>query len=195
MLYQVVQSNVLCMFKSTYEAITKGNPLWNQLSVPTSSLYSWGPNSTYIHKPPYFENMTIDSTRAPQCGDAYCLLKLGDTVTTDHISPAGSIHKDSSAAKYLCEHGVDPKDFNSYGSRHGESWSNDERYLWKYPHCEQDLAGGSGTQDDSHSNRRETIMFMMPPWLVWLYLLKVWFGWYLSCTTPYYLSQERNKEH
>uniref|UniRef100_A0A6V7QR41 Aconitase/3-isopropylmalate dehydratase large subunit alpha/beta/alpha domain-containing protein n=1 Tax=Ananas comosus var. bracteatus TaxID=296719 RepID=A0A6V7QR41_ANACO len=104
MLGQVVQSNVLCMFKSTYEAITKGNPLWNQLSVPTSSLYSWGPNSTYIHKPPYFENMTIDSTRAPQCGDAYCSLKLGDTVTTDHISPAGSIHRDSSAAKYLLTH-------------------------------------------------------------------------------------------
>ncbi|KAA8523674.1 hypothetical protein F0562_010097 [Nyssa sinensis] len=94
---EVVQSSVLPeMFKSTYEAITKGNPMWNQLSVPSSSLCAWDPNSTYIHEPPYFKDMTMD--------------------------PPGSIHKDSPAAKYLLDRGVDRKDFNSYGSRRG----NDE---------------------------------------------------------------------
>ncbi|KAL2476321.1 Aconitate hydratase 2 [Abeliophyllum distichum] len=120
---EAVQSSVLPeMFKSTYEAITKGNPFWNQLSVHSSSLYSWDPNSTYIHKPPYFSGMTMDPPGARRVKDAYCLLLFGDSITTDHISPAGSIHKDSPAAKYLMERGVDRKDFNSYGSRRG----NDE---------------------------------------------------------------------
>ncbi|KAI4307994.1 hypothetical protein L6164_031114 [Bauhinia variegata] len=120
---EVVQSNVLPdMFKSTYEAITKGNPLWNQLSVPVSTLFSWDPNSTYIHEPPYFKNMTMNPPGPHGVKDAYCLLNFGDSITTDHISPAGSIHKDSPAAKYLLERGVDRKDFNSYGSRRG----NDE---------------------------------------------------------------------
>ncbi|XP_048234902.1 aconitate hydratase, cytoplasmic isoform X2 [Ricinus communis] len=120
---EVVQSNVLpSMFKSTYEAITKGNPMWSQLSIPTSVLYSWDPKSTYIHEPPYFEDMTMDPPGPHGVKDAYCLLTFGDSITTDHISPAGSIHKDSPAAKYLLERGVEPKDFNSYGSRRG----NDE---------------------------------------------------------------------
>ncbi|KAK4743633.1 hypothetical protein SAY87_009945 [Trapa incisa] len=120
---EVVQSSVLPdMFKSTYEAITKGNPMWNQLSVPEASLYSWDPQSTYIHEPPYFKNMTMDPPGAHGVKDAYCLLNFGDSITTDHISPAGSIHKDSPAARYLLERGVERKDFNSYGSRRG----NDE---------------------------------------------------------------------
>ncbi|KAM1015941.1 hypothetical protein FF1_045552 [Malus domestica] len=120
---EVVQSSVLPdMFKSTYESITKGNPMWNQLSVPESKLYSWDPNSTYIHEPPYFKGMTMDPPGAHGVKDAYCLLNFGDSITTDHISPAGSINKDSPAAKYLLERGVDRKDFNSYGSRRG----NDE---------------------------------------------------------------------
>ncbi|KAB2613617.1 aconitate hydratase [Pyrus ussuriensis x Pyrus communis] len=120
---EVVQSSVLPdMFKSTYDSITKGNPMWNQLSVPESKLYSWDPNSTYIHEPPYFKGMTMDPPGAHGVKDAYCLLNFGDSITTDHISPAGSINKDSPAAKYLLERGVDRKDFNSYGSRRG----NDE---------------------------------------------------------------------
>ncbi|KAL9397581.1 hypothetical protein Peur_011834 [Populus x canadensis] len=120
---EVVQSSVLpTMFKSTYESITKGNPMWNQLSVPASTSYSWDPSSTYIHEPPYFKNMTMNPPGAHGVKDAYCLLNFGDSITTDHISPAGSIHKDSPTAKYLLEHGVDRKDFNSYGSRRG----NDE---------------------------------------------------------------------
>ncbi|XP_042514227.1 aconitate hydratase, cytoplasmic [Macadamia integrifolia] len=120
---EAVQSSVLPeMFRSTYEAITKGNEMWNQLSVPASSLYSWDSNSTYIHEPPYFKGMTMDPPGPHGVKDAYCLLNFGDSITTDHISPAGSIHKDSPAAKYLLERGVDRKDFNSYGSRRG----NDE---------------------------------------------------------------------
>ncbi|KAL5819052.1 hypothetical protein ACOSQ3_022987 [Xanthoceras sorbifolium] len=119
----VVQTNVLPdMFKATYEAITKGNPMWNQLSVPSGTLYAWDPTSTYIHEPPYFKNMTMSPPGPHGVKGAYCLLNFGDSITTDHISPAGSIHKDSPAAKYLMERGVDRRDFNSYGSRRG----NDE---------------------------------------------------------------------
>ncbi|XP_030465183.2 aconitate hydratase 1 [Syzygium oleosum] len=119
----VVQSNVLPdMFMATYEAITKGNPMWNQLSTPSSTLYAWDPTSTYIHDPPYFKSMTMSPPGPHGVKDAYCLLNFGDSITTDHISPAGSIHKDSPAARYLMERGVDRRDFNSYGSRRG----NDE---------------------------------------------------------------------
>lgn len=119
----VVQSNVLPdMFMATYEAITKGNPMWNQLATPSSTLYAWDPTSTYIHDPPYFKSMTMSPPGLHGVKDAYCLLNFGDSITTDHISPAGSIHRDSSAARYLMERGVDRRDFNSYGSRRG----NDE---------------------------------------------------------------------
>ncbi|KAM0903094.1 hypothetical protein ACQ4PT_018890 [Festuca glaucescens] len=117
---EIVQSNVLVdMFRSTYEVITKGNPMWNQLVVPTAEVYSWDPSSTYIREPPFFKGMTMDPPGPRSINDAYCLLSFGDCVTTDHISLAGSIHKDSPAAKYLVEHGVKPKHFNSYGSRRG----------------------------------------------------------------------------
>ncbi|XVE50658.1 hypothetical protein DITRI_Ditri01bG0180900 [Diplodiscus trichospermus] len=120
---EVVQSSVLPdMFKSAYEAIRKGNPMWDQLHVPASTLYSWDPNSTYIHDPPYFKNMTVEPPGPQGVKDAYCLLSFGDSITTDHISPVGSIHKDSPAAKYLLQHGLDRRDFNTYGSRRG----NDE---------------------------------------------------------------------
>ncbi|KAJ4798653.1 Aconitate hydratase [Rhynchospora pubera] len=120
---ETVQSSVLPdMFKSTYEAITKGNPMWNNLTVPATSLYKWDSESTYIHEPPYFKGMTMSPPGPHSVKDAYCLLNFGDSITTDHISPAGSIHKDSPAARYLMERGVDRKDFNSYGSRRG----NDE---------------------------------------------------------------------
>jgi len=85
-------------------------------------LYTWDPKSTYIHDPPYFKEMTMTPPGPHGVKDAYCLLNLGDSITTDHISPAGNIQKDSPAAKYLMERGVDRKDFNSYGSRRG----NDE---------------------------------------------------------------------
>ncbi|XP_004287770.1 PREDICTED: aconitate hydratase 1 [Fragaria vesca subsp. vesca] len=120
---EAVQSNVLPqMFMATYEAITQGNPMWNQLSVPSGNLYAWDPKSTYIHEPPYFKDMTMSPPGPHGVKNAYCLLNFGDSITTDHISPAGSIHRESPAAKYLMERGVDRRNFNSYGSRRG----NDE---------------------------------------------------------------------
>ncbi|PON91982.1 Aconitase/isopropylmalate dehydratase [Trema orientale] len=116
----VVQSIVLPdMFKSTYEAITKGNPIWNKLTVTDTTLYPWDPASTYIPEPKYFKGMPRDLPSPHGMKDAYCLLYIGDRITTYHISPAGSIHKDSLAAKYILDHGVDRKDFNSYDSRRG----------------------------------------------------------------------------
>ncbi|EFJ21935.1 hypothetical protein SELMODRAFT_443331 [Selaginella moellendorffii] len=120
---KVAEASVLPeMFKSTYESITKGNTMWNDLPAPTGDLYSWDPKSTYIHEPPFFKTMTRDPPGVHGVHDAAVLLNLGDSITTDHISPAGSIHKDSPAARYLTERGVERKDFNSYGSRRG----NDE---------------------------------------------------------------------
>lgn len=120
---KVVESSVLPeMFKSTYESITKGNAMWNELHATSDALYSWDPNSTYVHDPPFFKSMTLEPPGAHGVKDAYCLLNFGDSITTDHISPAGNIHKDSPAAKYLMERGVERRDFNSYGSRRG----NDE---------------------------------------------------------------------
>jgi len=120
---EVEQSSVLPdMFRSTYEAITQGNPMWNQLSVPKEKRFPWDLNSTYIHYPPFFKDITPTPPGPRSVENAYCLLKFGDSITTDHISPAGSIPRDSPAGKYLLERGVQPKDFNSYGSRRG----NDE---------------------------------------------------------------------
>lgn len=110
------------MFRSTYQSITKGNPMWNELPDSSSTLYSWDSQSTYIHEPPYFKDMTMSPPGPKPVKDAYCLLNFGDSITTDHISPAGSIHKDSPAARYLLERDVERKHFNSYGSRRG----NDE---------------------------------------------------------------------
>lgn len=110
------------MFKSTYKHITEGNDMWNKLEAPEGAQYAWDPKSTYVHNPPFFKTMTKDPPGVRSVKDAYCLLKFGDSITTDHISPAGNISKDSPAAKYLMEHGVERKDFNSYGSRRG----NDE---------------------------------------------------------------------
>eukprot|EP00245_Coleochaete_scutata_P000247 TRINITY_DN1028_c0_g1_i1.p1 TRINITY_DN1028_c0_g1~~TRINITY_DN1028_c0_g1_i1.p1 ORF type:complete len:1008 (-),score=229.72 TRINITY_DN1028_c0_g1_i1:362-3385(-) len=110
------------MFTSTYQAITQGNTRWNALDVPKGSQYKWDEKSTYIHDPPYFKSMGLKPPGAHSVKNANVLLNLGDSITTDHISPAGNIAKDSPAAKFLMERGVERKDFNSYGSRRG----NDE---------------------------------------------------------------------
>eukprot|EP00897_Mesotaenium_endlicherianum_P009974 jgi/Mesen1/9004/ME000563S08327 len=119
----VVEKSVLPdFFTSTYKSITGGNQMWNELAAPDGSLYEWDPTSTYVHDPPFFKGMSKDPPGGTGVKDAYCLLNLGDSITTDHISPAGNIHKDSAAARFLQEKGVDRRNFNSYGSRRG----NDE---------------------------------------------------------------------
>ena len=105
-------------FTKSYANLFAGDANWANLDVKESQLYSWGP-STYVANPPYFEGMTAKIEDVTDIKGARALAYLGDSVTTDHISPAGAIKADSPAGKYLQEHGVDPKDFNSYGSRRG----------------------------------------------------------------------------
>jgi aconitate hydratase len=107
------------MFRKAYEDVFHGDELWQSLKVPTGETFTWEPDSTYVRHPPYFENMSLQPPEVSDVRGTRVLLKLGDSITTDHISPAGSIKKDSPAGKYLVGHGVDPKDFNSYGSRRG----------------------------------------------------------------------------
>ena len=96
-----------------------GDERWQSLPTPTGNTFDWDADSTYVRKPPYFEGMAPEPTPVTDIAGARVLAKLGDSVTTDHISPAGSIKADSPAGKYLAEHGVDRRDFNSYGSRRG----------------------------------------------------------------------------
>ncbi|MCD2442346.1 aconitate hydratase AcnA [Agromyces sp. SYSU K20354] len=107
------------MFTHQYASVFEGDERWRNLETPTGSVFEWDEASTYVRKPPYFDGMTMQTTPVADIAGARVLAKLGDSVTTDHISPAGSIKADSPAGQYLTEHGVERKDFNSYGSRRG----------------------------------------------------------------------------
>ena len=107
------------MFTSRYADVFAGDETWRSLPTPTGETFAWDGDSTYVRKPPYFENMPAEPVPVTDVSGARVLLRLGDSVTTDHISPAGSIKADSPAGKYLTEHGVERRDFNSYGSRRG----------------------------------------------------------------------------
>ncbi|MDC9614318.1 aconitate hydratase AcnA [Xenorhabdus khoisanae] len=107
------------MFHKEYNAVFDGDESWQSLDVASSATYSWQPDSTYIRHPPFFSDMTAEPKPVEDIHQAHILAILGDSVTTDHISPAGNIKADSPAGRYLQEHGVVPKDFNSYGSRRG----------------------------------------------------------------------------
>ncbi|MER7395037.1 aconitate hydratase AcnA [Streptomyces sp. NPDC000151] len=107
------------MFNKSYQDVFAGDAQWQALPVPTGNTFEWDSESTYVRKPPYFEGMTMETTPVEDIADARVLAKLGDSVTTDHISPAGAIKADTPAGKYLTEHGVERRDFNSYGSRRG----------------------------------------------------------------------------
>lgn len=107
------------MFKSSYDGVFDGDENWTSIDSPTGEIYEWAADSTYVRNPPYFEGMTLETGTVSNIEGARVLALLGDSVTTDHISPAGSISLDSPAAEYLKEKGVKPSDFNSYGSRRG----------------------------------------------------------------------------
>ena len=107
------------LFEKDYADVFAGDERWQSLPTPTGSTFEWDPSSTYVRKPTYFDGMGMTLTPVTDINGARVLAKLGDSVTTDHISPAGSIKADSPAGRYLAEHGVAPKDFNSYGSRRG----------------------------------------------------------------------------
>jgi len=107
------------MFSRDYADVFAGDDQWRSLPTPTGTTFDWDPQSTYVRKPPYFDGMPATPEPVPDIAGARVLVKLGDSVTTDHISPAGSIRADSPAGRYLTEHGVARSDFNSYGSRRG----------------------------------------------------------------------------
>jgi aconitate hydratase len=107
------------MFRKTYADVFTGDDRWRSLEIPEGDLYDWRQDSTYVRRPPYFDGMTPEPGAVEDILGARCLVRVGDSVTTDHISPAGAIKPDSPAGKYLIEHGVERKDFNSYGSRRG----------------------------------------------------------------------------
>jgi len=106
-------------FAATYDDVFTGDDEWRNLPVPEGELFDWQPDSTYVRHPPYFEGMQREHGAVSDIEGARCLVWLGDSVTTDHISPAGAIRPDSPAGRYLVEHGVERRDFNSYGARRG----------------------------------------------------------------------------
>jgi aconitate hydratase len=113
---EAVQSD---MFRKSYGEVFDGDERWNSLEIPSGELFEWDPDSTYVRRPPFFDDLPREPEPIKDIEGARVLAVLGDSVTTDHISPAGSIKRDSPAGKYLIEHGVEPKNFNSYGSRRG----------------------------------------------------------------------------
>jgi aconitate hydratase len=116
----VIDSSITSdMFKKDYASVFEGDHRWKSLDTPTGKTFEWDPKSTYVRKPPYFEGMPAQPKPVTDIAGARVLAILGDSVTTDHISPAGNIKADSPAGKYLEVNGVDRKDFNSYGSRRG----------------------------------------------------------------------------
>lgn len=116
----VVKSTVTPeLFRSEYETVFDNNDRWNEIKTTDDALYKWDENSTYIANPPFFENLSVEPGKVEPLKGLRVVAKFGDSVTTDHISPAGAIGKDTPAGKYLQERGVSPRDFNSYGSRRG----------------------------------------------------------------------------
>jgi aconitate hydratase len=107
------------MFKSKYADVFSGSDMWKEIKVKEGDLFEWNDDSTYIHHPPYFQTLTLDTPSIQAIKDARVLGMFGDSITTDHISPAGNIAADSPAGKFLQERGVQPKDFNQYGTRRG----------------------------------------------------------------------------
>jgi len=117
---QVVESAIASeMFTRDYADVFAGDEQWTSLPTPSGDTFAWDPDSTYVRKPPYFEGMSVEPEPVTDITGARVLAKLGDSVTTDHISPAGAIKADSPAGEYLASHGVQRRDFNSYGSRRG----------------------------------------------------------------------------
>ncbi len=118
---QEILSSVITpeMFRSQYSTVFDGDETWKSLPTPTGNLYEWNDDSTYIQNPPFFKNFSLDVSDPVDINGAYALALLGDSITTDHISPAGSIPKDGPAGKYLISKGVEQRDFNSFGSRRG----------------------------------------------------------------------------
>jgi len=141
------------MFRSSYAGVFTGDERWNSLEVPTGNRFAWDEASTYVHLPPYFDGMPAEPPPVADIANARVLALLGDSVTTDHISPAGSIQRDGPAGLYLQAHGVAPRDFNSYGARRG----NHEvmvRGTFANIRLRNQLAGGRGSTPEGGVTRK-----------------------------------------
>ncbi len=134
--------------------MTKGDASWQGLSFPTGDVYQWEPDSTYIRKAPYFDGMQAEPAPVTDISGARVLAVLGDSVTTDHISPAGNIKTDGPAGKYLTEHGVKPPDFNSYGSRRGNHEVMVRGHVCQCAPAQQAGAGHRGRRNAAAAGRR-----------------------------------------
>ncbi len=115
----MIKAVTAAMFREQYADVFSGDVRWQTLDVPTGDRFAWEPDSTYVRNPPFFDDITMEPVPLKDITGARALAMLGDSITTDHISPAGNIKKDSPAGKYLMDHGVQPVDFNSYGARRG----------------------------------------------------------------------------
>jgi aconitate hydratase len=109
------------MFSQEYSEVFTGDDRWLALDTPLGQNYAWDPASSYVKAPPFFEGMTLSPPPLKDISKARVLVKVGDTLTTDHISPAGAIPDDSPAGRYLIERGIEPEEFNSFGSRRGRA--------------------------------------------------------------------------
>jgi aconitate hydratase len=119
-IHELITANIdSTMFQNSYDSVFAGDSNWNSISSPEGEIYTWDADSTYVKNPPYFEGMTLETSPVQNIQGARVLALLGDSVTTDHISPAGSIAADGPAAEYLRSNGVEPHNFNSFGSRRG----------------------------------------------------------------------------
>jgi aconitate hydratase len=119
-IHDLIANNVTAdMFRHSYSSVFEGDERWQQIESPSGEMFEWQADSTYIQNPPYFAGMQAEPPGISDIHGARCLAKLGDSITTDHISPAGAIKEDSPAGQYLLEHGVPKAEFNSYGSRRG----------------------------------------------------------------------------
>jgi len=107
------------VFRALYKDFARQNPAWNEIPSTLGNVYRWDENSTYIQEPPFFDGFGMEAGKITEIKGAKALGIFGDSVTTDHISPAGSIKKDAPAGKFLIANGVQPVDFNSYGARRG----------------------------------------------------------------------------
>ena len=138
------------IFKKRYADVFKGDTNWRKIKTVESETYRWNMSSTYVQNPPYFEGMKKEPEPIVDVVDARILAMFGDKITTDHISPAGSIKLTSPAGKYLSEHQVRPADFNQYGTRRGNHEDHDARHLRQHPHQELHAEG----RRRQHSGRR-----------------------------------------
>ena len=135
------------MFRARYADVFRGDDLWEAVPVSVGTRFSWDSDSTYVRRPPYFDGMSMDPPGIPTVNGARALAVLGDSITTDHISPAGAIQADSPAGEYLSEHGIAPADFNSYGSRRGNHEVMMRGTFANIPLAQRDGAGYRGGVD------------------------------------------------